>query len=154
MKTRFTRPGLLFILLTMLAIACKKNDDTPTLRQKNLNLIMNKNWVPVFYGYDFNDDGVHDRSIMGGENALADCQMDDHYVFMTDSTFDILPNQVTNGCGTGGGPFSWGLGANGIDFDYPPYAGEVVTLTDSTFQFYILNEESEKLYFEFERFKE
>lgn len=152
MKPNILCPGLLLAVILVFATSCKK-EDNPTTREKNLKLIINKNWVPVFYGYDFNEDGVLDRDPMGGENALADCQMDDHYIFLTDSTFDILPNQITNGCGTGGGPFSWGLGANGIDFDYPPYKGKLITLTDSSFHFYILNEQSEKLHVEFEVYK-
>lgn len=153
MKNKLITLVLLAACTTYIFTACKKNDDPKpeTLREKNLKLIMNKNWVPVFYGYDYNGDGTLDRDPMGMENALADCMLDDFYVFDTDSTFDIQTNQITNGCGIGGGPFSWGLGANGTDIDYPPYKGKLVTINDSTFKFYILNEQDEKLYLEFER---
>lgn len=133
--------------------ACKKekNAKPETLREKNLALILNKNWVPVFFGYDYNGDGIPDRDIMAMENSLAECQTDDYYIFKTDTTFGVLSNQITNGCGIDGGPWSWGLGANGTDFDYAGLKGQLITINDSTFKYYVLNVQGEKMYMEFER---
>jgi|GEM_PF-1366744 len=151
MKNKLTALALLIVCISSILIACKKGDaHQETEREKNLKLILNKNWVPVFFGYDVNGNGILERDVMDMENSLAECQTDDYYIFYTDSTFGVKSNLLTNGCGIDGGPWNWALGANGTDIDYAGFKGQLISVTDSTFKYYVIVA-GEKSYFEFER---
>lgn len=144
MKNYLFRSLPVCLLLATVLVACKKDDNNS---KQPVTLLTQKAWKPVFVGFDHNNDGVLNEDF--SENSLAECQLDDTYVFATNGTFMIYGNANTNGCGSDGGPYNWKLAANGVDLDYSGEQAKIVTLNETTLKFYITNEEDEKAYYVF-----
>jgi hypothetical protein len=142
MKNYLFRSLPVCLLMATVLVACKKDDDKG---KQPVSLLTQKAWIPVFVGFDYNNDGVLNEDYT--ENSLAECQLDDTYVFKANGTFMIHAN--TNGCGTDGGPYDWKLAANGIDFEFSGEQARIVTLSETTLKFYITHEEDEKSYYVF-----
>lgn len=151
MKNMLVCISILLVATITLTTACKKDKKTQTAYQKNLQLIVDKNWKITFNGFDANNDGILDYDFhFGNENSMADCMIDDHYIFKADSTMYIKALGETNGCGSDGGPFNWCLTKDGKKVFYANDTSEIIVLNDTMFRFKV-TVDGEQLYTEFRR---
>jgi hypothetical protein len=118
------------------AASCKK-EKTQDPQKTKIDLITNRPWKIVFRGYDFNKDGVYKEDDYM-ENFLAECQLDDDFIFAANGTYTVHPNTNTNGCGTGSYTSTWQLSSNGTDFSFDVMAGKLMVLNDNNFQFKLM----------------
>jgi hypothetical protein len=121
------------------AVSCKK-DKNKDPQQTKIEQITNRPWRIAFRGYDNNHDGVYKEDDYT-ENYLAECQLDDDFIFDANGTYTVNPNTNTNGCGTGSYTSIWQLSSNGTDFSFDGMAGKLVTLNDHTFQFKLMEQD-------------
>lgn len=120
---------LSMIALTLiLSVGCKKDDKPPTLQAQRKQIIINGQWNLVYRGEDINKDGKYDIDSYE-ENYLAECQKDDTYVFVTDSSYTIEPNSNTNGCTDQVIHGTWKLLADGSTLTMDGLPGEIDSLT-------------------------
>ena len=101
-----------FILTAILAVtfSCKKDTDTKSATQ----LLTQKTWILVSYGYDHNANGMIDAA----EESIRDCDKDNNYTFNTDGTGIVEDNALICGSGFSEMPFTWRLTNNETNIDF------------------------------------
>ncbi|NII24955.1 hypothetical protein HB364_07690 [Pseudoflavitalea sp. X16] len=152
MKNNFVRSLLALLCITGMLTGCKKEKESDY--DKKVKLITSKTWKITFRGSDANGDGTLDPNDLD-ENILwgIDCMFDDIYTFKTNGeyTYVTYNNENTN-CGVGSYTSHWELNANGQDFVLNTLEeGKLVTLNDTTLQFYVLQEDGSKHFYIFKR---
>lgn len=152
MKNNLLYSLLALLCITGLLTGCKKDKESDY--DKKVALITSKPWKVTFRGFDANKDGVLDPNDYL-ENTIAgvDCLLDDNYTFKTngDYTNDGYNNEAGSGCGVGPYTSHWELDANGEDFVFDQSEGKLVTLDETTLQFYIILEDGDKHFIIFKR---
>ena len=153
MKSNFLRSLLALLCITGILTGCKKDKESD--HDKKVKLITAKPWKITFLGSDANGDGTLDPNDLD-ENIIwgLDCMMDDNYTFKTDGSYtnDGYNNEAGGGCGIGSYTSTWELNANGVDFSYSMWdEGKLVTLNDSTLQFYVILDDGSKSFSIFKR---
>jgi len=94
---------LKFILSAILAVtlSCKKNDALKPATE----LLTQKSWTLVSYGYDHNANGLIDAS----EESIQDCEKDNRYSFAIEGNGLFEDNSLSCGNGIAEMPFTWRL---------------------------------------------
>jgi len=105
MSLRFVLPVLLAVTLS-----CKKHTEEKSVTQ----LLTQKTWTLVSYGYDHNTNGVIDAA----EESIRDCDKDNSYTFNTDGTGVVEDNTLTCGNGISEMPFTWQFTNNETTIDF------------------------------------
>jgi hypothetical protein len=92
-----------FILPVIFAVTlnCNKNDVSGSATE----LLTQKSWTPVSYGYDHNANGLIDAS----EESIGDCEKDNRYSFAIDGNGLFEDNSLSCGNGIAEMPFTWRL---------------------------------------------
>lgn len=115
---------LRFVLLILLAVSlsCKKKD----VEKSTTQLLTQKTWTLVSYGYDHNANGIIDAA----EETIRDCDKDNSYTFSTDGTGVFDDNTLTCGNGISEMPFTWKLINNETTIDFLTGMVTILRLND------------------------
>lgn len=115
---------LRFVLLILLAVSlsCKKKD----VEKSTTQLLTQKTWILVSYGYDHNANGVIDAA----EETIRDCDKDNSYTFSTDGTGVVEDNTLICGNGISEMPFTWKFINNETKIDFLTGIVTVLRLND------------------------
>lgn len=92
---------LVLSVLLAISLSCKKKDVEKSATQ----LLTQKAWTLVSYGYDHNANGIIDAT----EESIRDCDKDNKYSFNTDGTGSYEDNTLSCGNGISEMPFTWKL---------------------------------------------
>lgn len=95
-----------FIITTLIAFLTWCEAHKGEVKKSKLELLTQKEWVLITYGYDENGNGIIDPM----EEEIRDCERDNSYVFKTDGTGEYYDNFISCGDGIANFQFSWKLG--------------------------------------------
>ena len=101
---------LVLPVLFTITLSCKKDIDKKSATQ----LLTQKTWTLVSYGYDHNANGIIDAA----EESIRDCDKDNSYTFDTDGTGIVDDNTLSCGNGISEMPFTWKLANNETTIDF------------------------------------
>lgn len=100
---------ILFIILLISAVSCKKQATTPVDDSDNKALLTKKAWVLNAIGFDDNNNGIVDA----GENQVKDCESDNTYLFHPSGAGIFSDN--AKACDiSGDNGFSWSFVADSV----------------------------------------
>ena len=88
--------------------SCKKEKDERVKEKTAVELLTQKKWILIRYGFDDNDNQQVDEH----EDMIQDCQDDNSYEFFRDSTGLVKENEKVCGTGDPVSDFNWHF-ANG-----------------------------------------
>lgn len=96
-----------------------------TNKQSAIQLLTQKTWTLVSYGFDDN----HNNTIDIPEECIADCNKDDTYGFRADGTGLYSDNMLSCCTGISELSFQWKLNGPGILVDFQGRSAMVLALT-------------------------
>lgn len=117
MILQFALPVLLAVTLS-----CKKDTEEKSVTQ----LLTQKTWTLVSYGYDHNANGIIDAA----EESIRDCDKDNSYSFNTDGTGVVEDNSFSCGNGISEMPFTWKFTNNETTIDFLTGIVSILRLND------------------------
>jgi len=115
---------LKLVLSAILAVAfsCKKDIE----KKSATELLTQKTWTLVSYGYDHNANGIIDAA----EESIRDCDKDNKYSFNTNGTGLFEDNILSCGNGISEMPFTWKFINNETTIDFLTGIVKILRLND------------------------
>jgi Lipocalin-like domain len=100
---------VLFILLLIAAVSCKKQTAKPVEENDSFMLLTKKAWILNAIGFDDNNNGIVDAN----ENQLKDCESDNSYLFHPSGNGTFSDN--AKACDIpGDNNFTWNLAGDSV----------------------------------------
>ena len=113
---------LVLPVIFIITLSCKKDTEEKSATQ----LLTQKTWTLVSYGYDHNANGIIDAS----EESIRDCDKDNSYTFNTDGTGIVEDNTLSCGNGISEMPFTWKFINRKTSIDFLTDIATILLLND------------------------
>ena len=130
-------PCLVCVIAIIAIAGCAKNDSQNRFPRTAEEMLIEKPWKLISYGYDYNSDGM----IEVNEESIKDCEKDNTYTFNKDRSGVISENSKICDGNDPTNRFNWALTDNDLVLDF--YFGKAYILTLSNESLRISNSNSD-----------
>lgn len=108
--------------------SCKKEKDERVKEKTAVELLTQKKWILIRYGFDDNNNQQVDEH----EDMIQDCQNDNTYEFFRDSTGLVKENEKVCGTGNPVSAFTWQFANGNKELVLSWNSASVVTLNETS----------------------
>ena len=116
-----------FIITILIALATLCDTNKGEIKKSKLELLTQKEWVLISYGYDKDGNGLIDPA----EEEIRDCERDNSYVFKNDGTGTCYDNFISCGNGISDFQFSWKFGNDQSTLVFSSHTGSITRLNEN-----------------------
>jgi hypothetical protein len=122
--------GSLCAIMLLALNACKKekNGREPVKEKTAVELLTQKKWILIRYGFDDNNN----QQVDADENIIHDCQDDNSYEFFRDSSGLVKENEKVCGMGNPVSAFTWHFARENKDLVLSWDTASILALNDTS----------------------